>query len=212
MDWAREDIVKVLVLVTGAIIFAALTFFAIIFVVNRPASPVADQVSFPRQVTVDGMVIVLDTNPEKAVILISSDTGIPPTNPEQAFTPTPVPEPTATLPPPTPTRASDIIFISYVVQPSDSLYSIAQSQNSSIELMAKHGIDAFDLVPGAVLNLPVANPAYCPGSQAYVVRDNDTVYSIAARFNTTPEAISQLNGLDANYTIYTTQVLCIPTG
>jgi spore germination protein YaaH len=68
------------------------------------------------------------------------------------------------------------------------------------------------LVPGTVLEgLPVANPAYCPaGSRAYVVRDKETVFSIASRFNTTVTAIAALNQLDAQYHIDMTQVICIP--
>ena len=76
--------------------------------------------------------------------------------------------------------------------------------------MAKHGIDAEDLIPGATLRLPIANSAYCPGTRAYVVRDKDTVYRIAAAFGTTVEAIAQLNALDPAYTIRVTEVICIP--
>jgi LysM repeat protein len=105
-----------------------------------------------------------------------------------------------------------VIFKDYVVQSSDSLYSIGQAQNSSIELMALHGIDGEDMVPGKTLRLPYANPAYCPGNRAYVVRDHDTVYGIATAFNTTPQAIAELNNLDSSYTIKPPQVICIPVG
>ena len=127
-----------------------------------------------------------------------------------------VPSPTFPLPQVTtqavgvPANVEKVIFKDYQVVQGDSLYSIAEAQNSSIELMAKHGIDANDLVPGAIIRLPYANPAYCPGYRAYVVRDRDTVFRIANFFSTTVATLAQLNRLDANYTIYTTDVICVP--
>jgi LysM repeat protein len=58
--------------------------------------------------------------------------------------------------------------------------------------------------------LPVANPAFCPGSQPHVVRDQQTVSEIARAYGTTPQAIGAINGLDANYSVKTTQVICVP--
>jgi LysM repeat protein len=111
--------------------------------------------------------------------------------------------------PPMPT-VPPVIFISYVVQSGDTLYSIADRNNSAIELMALHGIDSNDLAPGATLNLPIANPAYCPGSRAYVVRDKDTVSRIAASFGTTAQVIASMNQLPSDFRIDVTQVICVP--
>lgn len=140
---------------------------------------------------------------------------VQPTNPEPAQ-PQPtmiVPTPTFSVAPPVsgPNQCAEpVVRVAYVVQPGDTLFSISQKQKTSIELMAAHGIDAFDLIPGATLQLPVANPNCCPGSQTYVVRPGDTVFSLANRFNTTKEAIAQLNGLGPDYRINITSVLCIP--
>ena len=125
--------------------------------------------------------------------------------------------PSPTLPPPqvtaqvgVPANVDKVIFKDYQVVQGDSLYSIADAQNSSIELMSKHGVDANDLVPGSIIRLPYANPAYCPGYRAYVVRDRDTAYRIAAWAGTTVAILAQLNRLDANYTVYVTDVICVP--
>jgi LysM repeat protein len=127
------------------------------------------------------------------------------------FTPTPGVVVQVTAAVGAPAAATDkVIFKDYTVLQGDSLYSIAEANNSSIELMAKHGVDAHDLVPGTVIRLPYANPAYCPGMRAYVVRDKDTVFRIAKFFSTTVDAIALTNRLDPNYTIFTTDVICIP--
>jgi LysM repeat protein len=215
----------VLVLTVSAVFCAVATFVAVRLLLDR-SNPQVVQLANLQEVTVDSMVIRLDIDPEKAVYMpqeLGQGEGAAPESPqaeataptqaasEQTPQPTAEPQPTATPLPPTPAPES-VIFKDYVVQPNDSLYSIGEAQNSSIELMALHGIDGDDMVPDKTLHLPYANPAYCPGNQAYVVRDHDTVYGIANSFNTTPQAIAELNNLDPNYTIKATEVICIPAG
>lgn len=119
--------------------------------------------------------------------------------------------PTATLPPPTPTpRPPSVIFTNYVVVPGDTLYRLTQIFNTSIDLMARHNIAAGNMIAGNTLLIPVANPAYCPGSRPHVVRDQQTVSEIARQYGTTPQAIAAANGLDANYSVNTSQVICVP--
>jgi LysM repeat protein len=218
----RQSWRMVLVLMVSAVFCAVATFVAVRLLIDR-SNPQVVQFANLEEVTVDGMVIRIDIDPEKAVYMPQEleQGGAPETPPPQAPTPTQAPEavagPTATpqptSTPPPPTAAPDsVIFKDYVVQQGDSLYSIGDRQNSSIELMALHGIDSDDMVPGTDLWLPYANPAYCPGNRAYVVRDHDTIFGIATAFNTTPQAIAQLNNLDASYTIRVTQVICIPVG
>jgi len=57
----------------------------------------------------------------------------------------------------------------------------------------------------------VAQPAYAQG-QVHIVRAGETLYSIATRYGTTPQAIANANNLaNANY-IYAGQRLTIPSG
>ncbi len=207
----------VFVLVVSAILCAVATFVAVSLVARRSQPSGQGQAPNPQQVEVGGMLITLRTDPNKAVYMLGGATppdGSQSPDQGQPESPSPPPPEQPTLPPPTPpppTPAPEsVIFIDYVVQPSDSLYSIAAAQNSSIELMALHGIDGEDMIPGLTIRLPVANPAYCPGNIAYVVRDHDTVYGVSTTFNTTPQAIRDLNGLDENYTVKTTEVICVP--
>jgi LysM repeat protein len=216
MEQSKQTGIRfVFILVVSAIFIAIATFVAIAIVSQAP-EPTPDNSSRPeQQVEVDGRTLVLRIDPEKAVIM--SDEGSSSTSPEhvqdldyqiesletqlemeptQAPTVTPIPEP--------------VIFVDYIVRQGDSLYSISIDQNSSIELLAMYGVDADDLISGNMLNLPVANPSFCPGSRAYVVRDHDTLYGIARAFNTTSEAIMAINNMQAGHIIKVTEVICIP--
>jgi LysM repeat protein len=189
----------------------------------------------PAEVLVEGMIVTLRGDPSQAIITrreqeqaffggLPETQPIPPAGDPILVSPTPetpvvvqatfAPLATATFAPPlvVPTAtsaAAPVIFIAYTVQQGDTLYSIGQAQNSAIELMAVHGIDAVDLVPGTVINLPVANPAYCPGRRAYVIRDHDTLSSIGRAFGTTAADLMAINGL-ASDAIQSTQVICVP--
>ena len=170
-------------------------------------------------VQVDGTTVFLRTLPERAVTISQAPPVVEPTLPgplptaqpiETVALPTvPVVQPTA-APPVTGGGGDRVIFIDYVVQQGDTLYSISDTQATSIELMSVHGISAEDLVPGTTLRLPVGNPAVCSGASVYVVRPGDTVFSIARRYNTTTQAIQSANGLGADFRINVAQVICIP--
>lgn len=213
----------VFVLVVSAILLAVATFLTILLITSRSTPPGTTGVTpiverQPTTINVNGVLITINIDPNKALLPLEDEIDTPP--PEETTTETTTTETeTSTTETETNTentqpdvqRPDPIIFIDYTVMQGDTLYSIALAQNSSVALMARYGFDANDLTPGNVLRgLPVANPEYCPGSRAYVVRDNDTVFRIAAEFGTTVDAIAQLNQLDANYHIDMTQVICIP--
>jgi LysM repeat protein len=170
-------------------------------------------------VIINNQAIRLEPDPNRYVTLVDF---IPPAGSDglvivgggdEPSTPTPFPTDAAPTPNPEPTRdLRPVIFMQYVVQQGDSLYAIANKTNSSIELMSLHGISDTQLSPGVLIErLPYANPAYCPGLRAYVVRDMDTVYRIAVQFRTTPEIIRDLNNLGADYRVDVTQVVCVPS-
>jgi LysM repeat protein len=168
-------------------------------------------------VQVDGTTVYLQTVPERAVSISAAPPAVQPTVAIVEPTPLPTNTPEIVQPAPQPTSApvvsgtgDQVIFIDYVVQPGDTLYSIADTQATSIELMAVHGISAEDLSPGTTIRLPVANPAVCPGTRTYVVRPGDTVFSISRRFSTTTQAIASANGLGPDFRINVAEVLCIP--
>ena len=129
-----------------------------------------------------------------------------PMAPDQT-TPTaePPPEPTAT-----PIPIESVIYETYVVQPTDSLYSIAQRMEISIALMALHDIAQDNLVPGETIKLPKGNPAYCPGHRPYAVGEGDTAFSISRQFNTTVETLRDINQLDESFTVRVAEIICVP--
>jgi LysM repeat protein len=214
-QWQRKGIRVALFLLFSAV-FVAAAAFLIYAIIAAPPDTSQSKVTQPEQVVeINGRPITLSIDPEKAVVFSEAPqaTGVPVQVQESAseieavatqIVVEPTPVPTATPIP------SQVVFIDYVVKPGDSLYSIGSELNSSIELLAINGIDSGDLVAGSVIRVPVANPAFCPGSRAYVVRDRDTIYGIALSLNSTTEAIMLANNFPAGYFIKATEVICVP--
>ena len=218
MDRKQEQNLRmVFVLLVSAVLCGLATFVAIVLVMDRTSTAALSPTSSPFMIIVADTPVALYPDPNKIVVMASeadnltvpeseataSDIPGNPTDGQPTLTPTPLPPTPIPLP-------SQVIFIGYVVQPADSLFRITQIQNTSIDLMALYGISSDNMIVGNTLSLPVANPAFCPGLLPYVVRDHETVSTIASRFGTTAEAIGAVNNLDANYSIKTTQVICIP--
>jgi len=223
----RAYLAQITAVILIAIVLAIGLFLALPYLRNRPDFPPG---TFP--IVVEGNPILVEMDPAKEVIIVGLPVGTQPTLPPPTAAP-----PTATLPPdigtgqqqppavhtlvptilptvpptaPTPAVAS-VILIDYKVQPGDTLYRIGLRQDTSIPLMARYGISANSLVPGTIIRLPIGNPAYCQGGYApYAVTDKETVAGIARHFGTTVESLRQVNRLDANATIYTGSVICVP--
>ena len=225
----------VLLVIVIAAIMAIAAFITISLWIRSPEVPVdalptdtlptGQEGEAPQGVPyeIDGVVVYLNVDPADALRL-QQDPALPqgPTATVSPLQPTLTPQAVATLPLPTNTPlpanpaqigpvagVEPVTFVQYVVQAEDTLYRITEKQKTSIELMAVHGIDAADLVPGNTLSLPVANPNYCASSTPYVVRPGDTVFSIANRFNTTTQRLAQVNNLGADFRIDIANVLCI---
>ncbi len=126
----------------------------------------------------------------------------------------------------------------YVVQPGDTLFSIADRFNVSVsDLATINGMyDVNAVFVGQTLRLPamlsgsvpttqpVSQPqvqpvvSYAPGTTvttvtsytAYVVRSGDTLSAIAARFSTTPQAILSANAISNPNLVFVGQYLVIP--
>ncbi len=216
---------RMVLLVIGlAIILAAGFFLAISAIRNR--SNGAEPPAPGEKVIVEGQEVTLVRNPELTVRLVSptellaeqaqpesseneqpAEQPVPTDTPIPADTggqPDPPPEPTATAVP------DKVILIDYTVKQSDSLYSVADRIDTSIALMALYNIAQDNLVPNTVINLPVGNPAYCPGRRPYAVGEGDTAFSISRRFNISPEELQSINNLNAEYTVHVADILCVP--
>ncbi|TCL70976.1 LysM domain-containing protein [Hydrogenispora ethanolica] len=105
----------------------------------------------------------------------------------------------------------------YIVQSGDTLYSLAQAHQTSVDaiVQANPDLDPNRLQIGQSICIPGTAqpqpPAACPdGSSAYNVQPGDTLYALAQRFNTSVNAILRVNpGLDAN-ALQIGQSICVP--
>ena len=211
----KSQSVIIFTIIIMAIILGVGSFLALSYVRRRPELPAG---SF--QTTVEGVDVVVSLDPAKQILLLNPPplpSDLPPgdqtTEPAAGQSAQGQPPPTATPPPPepTPTPIPDaVIFVDYLVQANDSMYSVAQRMDTSITLMAQEGIAQDNLIPGQTIKLPIGNPAYCPGQRPYAVGEGDTAFSVSRRFNMTVEALKTINNLDENYTILAGGILCMP--
>jgi LysM repeat protein len=83
---------------------------------------------------------------------------------------------------------------SYFVQKGDSLYSIANKYNTTVnEIKTLNNLTSNTLSIGQTLLIPTTNT-----ENIYVVQKGDSLYSIANKYNTTVNEIKTLNNLTSN--------------
>jgi LysM repeat protein len=149
--------------------------------------------------------------------------------PTPTVTPTPMPPsatPTITLTPaptqsPTPSGPR-----TYIVEANDTLYSIAQKFSTSIDLLLAYNpkvtnpnnipVGSQLIIPEPNAQLPTETPMQqtpIPGTRIqYTVKTGDTLQSIAARFNSTAEAIALASGIKVTDILFVGKVLKVPVG
>ena len=226
----RADFKVIILIMLMAVILALTAALAYYYLINRPEFPEGTY-----ETTVEGQAIIVQSDPAMSVVIVSTPAPVQPVLPVITITaegqgggdvnvtivvPTETPiavQPLpATVPPPTPVPPSpvpqpnQVVFIDYQVAPGDTLFSISNRYDTTISLMARYGIDSTDLVPGTIIRLPVANPAYCPGTFPYVVEQGDTLSSIATKCGTTVENLMQINGFGPGFRLDVTSVICVP--
>ena len=97
--------------------------------------------------------------------------------------------------------------ITYVVQPGDTLWIIAQRYGTTVDAIKRlNGLSGDMINIGQVLKIPAGQ---APGYIEYTVRAGDTLWLLSRRYNTTVDAIKQLNGLSSDM-LSIGQVLKIP--
>jgi len=95
----------------------------------------------------------------------------------------------------------------YVVQSGDSLYSIANKYNTTVnELKTLNNLTSNILNVGQLLKIPSATNT----PDTYTVQKGDSLYSISNKFGITIDELKQTNNLTSN-TLSVGQVLKIPT-
>jgi LysM repeat protein len=228
----KADAKVIILIMLMAIILAMTAALAYIYLINRPEFPEGTYLT-----TIEDQIILVESDPELAARIISTPVPKQPVDPvitvppdgqeggsggqEENVTVVPVtpipvtpipvtPIPVTAVPPTAVPRPNQVILENYQVAQGDTLYSISTKRNTTIALMARYGIDATDIVPGTVISLPVANPAYCPSNSPYVVEEGDTLSTIAIKCGTTVATLKQINGFGDTYRLDVTSVICVP--
>ena len=99
----------------------------------------------------------------------------------------------------------------YTVKSGDTLYSIATKNNTTVDRLKQlNNLISNILSIGQTLILPDKEIIEIPTTNTYTVKSGDTLYSIAKQYNTTVDAIKQLNNITSN-TLSIGNVLKIPT-
>lgn len=94
---------------------------------------------------------------------------------------------------------------SYTVKKGDTLYSIAQKFNTTVDELKKlNNLTTNNLTIGTTLLIPQKNTG-----NTYTVKKGDTLFSIAKAFNITVDELKKANNLTSN-TLSIGQVLTIP--
>ena len=95
----------------------------------------------------------------------------------------------------------------YTVKSGDSLYKIAQNNNTTIdEIKRLNNLTSNNLIIGQTLKLP----SPLTPENTYTVKSGDSLYKIAQKYNTTVDEIKRLNNLTSNI-LSVGQVLKLPT-
>lgn len=104
----------------------------------------------------------------------------------------------------------DTGFTEYVVRAGDTLWLLAQRYNTTVDaIKSLNGLTGNDLRIGQVLKIPTKGTP--DGSYfEYVVRSGDTLWLLAQRYNTTVDAIQNMNGLSGS-ALSVGQILRIPS-
>ena len=92
-------------------------------------------------------------------------------------------------------KLSDNNSDTYIVKKGDSLYSIEEKYDTTVnELKKLNNLISNDLSIGQKLQLP----QNAKQNNVYTVKKGDSLYSIAQRFNTTVDNLKRINNLNNN--------------
>ncbi len=98
----------------------------------------------------------------------------------------------------------------YTIKDGDTIDTIAQEFSTTPDVI--FNLNTFNPLARLEVGKNIIVPAKkLKNLRYYKVKDGDNLYAIAKKYNTTPEVISKLNGLDEGEYIYKDQILLIPS-
>lgn len=101
-------------------------------------------------------------------------------------------------------------YFEYVVRSGDTLWLLAQRFGTTVDaIKSLNGLSGSDLRIGQILKIPSAGTTPAPYFE-YTVRPGDTLWLLAQRFNTTVNALKNLNNLNSDI-LNIGQILRIPS-
>ncbi|TCT16809.1 LysM domain-containing protein [Natranaerovirga pectinivora] len=107
-------------------------------------------------------------------------------------------------------RGCPIGAMPYTIKEGDSLYTIAQEHNTTIDILLRinHGLEE-DFIPAGVTICVPMDIEICPG-ELYEVQEGDRLYEIAERYNLRVIDIIRNNPFIDVYNLMIGTRLCIP--
>lgn len=109
-----------------------------------------------------------------------------------------------------PAKAAEISSTTYIVVSGDSLSAIAKRFNTTVDqIKSLNGLTSDLIYPSQVLKIPSPTVAPTVTTTTYKVVSGDSLWGIAAKFNTTVDNLKALNNLTTTV-IYTGQILKVP--
>ncbi len=101
------------------------------------------------------------------------------------------------------------MFERYEVGPNDTLESVARRfQIPVAEILRINQLEnSYGLAPGQVIKIPkMMESAF----ENYQIQPGDTLFSLAQKYNTTPEMLTILNGMEPSAYLYAGENLLVP--
>lgn len=101
------------------------------------------------------------------------------------------------------------MYTIYQIEYGDTLENIARKIGTTVDNLKK--INGFsgdlDLVVGSLIVIPKSEKQIF---DVYRIKQGDSIYSIASKYNVDPETLVLLNGLDKDEYIYPNQEIMVP--
>lgn len=102
------------------------------------------------------------------------------------------------------------MYLNYTVKSGDSLYKIANTYNTTVDILKDiNNLTSNDLSINQIIKIPTSTTTTEEKYDNYTVKLGDSLYQIANTYNTTVDAIKNLNNL-SNNNLKIGQVLKIP--